>query len=324
MINFTPKSIYKHNNKDMKRVLIMLATYNGEKFLCEQLDSIYNQEDVRIHILARDDGSSDSTIRILEDYAEKYGRMTIIKGENVGAIRNFFLLVQYAVNNMADFDYYAFSDQDDFWFKNKLIVSVTELDKCSNDIRLFCSAEQAADQNLTPLKSMPPLFNNNLASALVASQSGGCTQVMSVGLLKIVNHYSKLPDGRRIMMHDAVVNILAYAMHADIVQHHEPVMYYRLHGNNVVGRSRNIVSLTIGRIKRLINQDPNYKSDFADQVLYLYGDMLPTDSKIVLSKFAHYRNSFSKRMSLLFSKEVYNQSCLDSCGTFFLILFGLL
>ena len=91
----------------MKKVQVLLSTYNGEKYLKEQLDSIIAQKGVDVHILARDDGSKDDTIKILEGYEN----IDIIKGSNIGVCKSFFELI----NKSGEYDYYSFADQDDVW-----------------------------------------------------------------------------------------------------------------------------------------------------------------------------------------------------------------
>ena len=104
------------------KVLILVSTYNGEKYLPEQLDSLYAQEGVDIHILVRDDGSKDNTIGILKNYQGSKGKMTIIEGENIGAGQSFLALINEATTNYPDYDYYAFCDQDDVWYGNKVVI----------------------------------------------------------------------------------------------------------------------------------------------------------------------------------------------------------
>ena len=93
----------------MSKILILMSTYNGEKYLREQIESIRNQtikED--IEILVRDDGSKDGTLEILEEYAE-IGTLQFIRGKNIGSAQSFHELLRIAPK----YDYYAFADQDD-------------------------------------------------------------------------------------------------------------------------------------------------------------------------------------------------------------------
>ena len=95
----------------MKTVQILLSSYNGEKYISRQIDSILRQKDVEIHLLIRDDGSTDGTRAIIKEYEKKYpANVEVVFGENMGWKKSFFTLLRLA----GDYDYYAFADQDDY------------------------------------------------------------------------------------------------------------------------------------------------------------------------------------------------------------------
>ena len=128
----------------MKKVQVLLSTYNGEKYLKEQLDSIIAQKGVDVHILARDDGSKDDTIKILEGYEN----IDIIKGSNIGVCKSFFELI----NKSGEYDYYSFADQDDVWDCDKLVIAINKLEKCNSKPAVYASNTRLVDANLTFLK----------------------------------------------------------------------------------------------------------------------------------------------------------------------------
>ncbi|HHF9279308.1 TPA: glycosyltransferase, partial [Escherichia coli] len=106
----------------LKSMAVLLSSYNGEKYIGEQLDSIikcYRDFDLHIHI--RDDGSVDSTCEIIKEYISKNDSIFLYEGDNVGVIASFLWLVE----NVGDYDYYAFCDQDDVWEPLKLIAATT-------------------------------------------------------------------------------------------------------------------------------------------------------------------------------------------------------
>ena len=106
-----------------EKVLILLSTYNGEKYLEEQLNTILNQttEEISVSIIIRDDGSSDNTIKIINKYINDYDCIKLIKGKNLGPALSFRELI-----NLADetYSFYAFADQDDIWVKGKIEAAV--------------------------------------------------------------------------------------------------------------------------------------------------------------------------------------------------------
>ena len=108
----------------MKKIIVLMSTYNGEKYLQVQLDSILSQENVDLELLVRDDGSTDSTKTILERYQSE-GKLTWYSGKNKKPAYSFFDLL----GKCKDADYYAFADQDDFWHEDKLINAIKRLEK---------------------------------------------------------------------------------------------------------------------------------------------------------------------------------------------------
>lgn len=96
----------------MDKVLVLMATYIGEKYLQEQLDSLYSQQNVDVDILVRDDGSKDSTQKILEENSEKHD-LIWYQGEHKNVQKGFFELMQKGAE--LNYKYYAFCDQDDVW-----------------------------------------------------------------------------------------------------------------------------------------------------------------------------------------------------------------
>ena len=104
----------------MRNILVLMSTYNGEKYLKEQIDSILAQKNVEVTIQVRDDGSTDGTIRILEEY-QKCGKLNWYSSTNMGPAKSFLDLVY---NAPLKYDYYAFCDQDDYWKEDKLYKAI--------------------------------------------------------------------------------------------------------------------------------------------------------------------------------------------------------
>ena len=104
-------------------VAVLMSTYNGEKFLEEQLDSIFSQTGVNVKLYVRDDGSTDCTLHIIDQYAERFPIVKLADNENLGPGFSFMrLLYQYAFE--PEIDFFAFADQDDIWLENKLWIGV--------------------------------------------------------------------------------------------------------------------------------------------------------------------------------------------------------
>ena len=107
-----------------------MSTYNGEKFIREQLDSILAQTYKNIEIVVRDDGSKDNTVSIVKEYMQKNSNITLYEGENLGFIKSFFELL-----TLVEADYYSYADQDDVWMENKIELAVNSLNEFIDKIR---------------------------------------------------------------------------------------------------------------------------------------------------------------------------------------------
>ena len=107
------------------KVIICMSTYNGEKYVKEQIESLLNQTYKNLEIYVRDDGSKDNTINILEEY-EKNNKIHFIKGNNVGVVKSFYECLKEAYDNA---EYFAYCDQDDKWHEDKIERSISKLKK---------------------------------------------------------------------------------------------------------------------------------------------------------------------------------------------------
>lgn len=133
----------------MKTVIIVISTYNGARQIERQLDSIFAQIGVDVRVLVRDDCSKDNTVEVVQKYAQRHpnNRIEIIKGENVGYAKSFWL----GLSMCNDADYYAFADQDDVWKPNKLIKCIDAMQNENNVPQLAYCKMQRSDIKLNRL-----------------------------------------------------------------------------------------------------------------------------------------------------------------------------
>ena len=128
-----------------EKIDIIIPTYNGEKFLSQQLDSIINQTYKNIRIIISDDCSKDSTQEILKEYKEKDSRIEIyLQEENLGVVKNVEFLLNKVENN-----FYMLSDQDDIWLPNKIEKTFEKLQQEQADL-VFGDLE-VVDENLNTI-----------------------------------------------------------------------------------------------------------------------------------------------------------------------------
>ena len=309
----------------MNKVLVLLSTYNGEKFISQQLDSLYNQQDVKIAILVRDDGSKDRTIEILEDYQKQKGQLTIIEGENIGVGPSFYALINEAATKYSSFDYYVFCDQDDVWFPTKVLTGVKVLEESVNKYKMFFSGAINTDANLQPIASSCVRLVNSFGANLVANHILGCTMLINGALLQEINKINTkpftVPNGN-LPIHDAWAAIVAYSLNADVIQSLSGLMYYRQHGHNVIGAGHGFWSIQKNRILRYLGGATHGKANKCIIALQVLDDDIPSQNRDLLKKVADYRRSFKSKFSLLFDKRMYEYGVVDNIGTFLTILFN--
>ena len=209
----------------MDTITILISTYNGGRFLAEQLESIYSQrglEKNRVQIVCRDDGSSDNTKEILRKWKDKLS-ITLIEGKNVGARDSFHILL----NSAPESDYYAFCDQDDVWYEDKLSRAIEAIKKPKtlyfSNIEYIDSEGHSLGRNLLSSE-----FNLSLKRVLMCNPANGCAMVWDKKLHEV---FIKVPYDT-FTMHDEFACTLAL-LFGNIIYDREPSMGYRLHNYNV-------------------------------------------------------------------------------------------
>ncbi len=299
----------------MSTVTILLSTYNGEKYICEQIDSLLKQKNVDVQILIRDDGSKDSTVSLIESYADE--RIIHYAGNNIGVVGSFMELIEKA----PDSDYYAFCDQDDYWLDNKLEKALEKLKEIDNPISLYCSANTLVNENLEPLVNNSKSVNIiTYGGILLKCCSIGCTYVFSKEALQYIR---KKAINTRVMMHDAwILRVIASV--GEVVYDNDSYILYRQHGGNVVGSTNSKLSKWKGRIKR-IRTFTNKSRGNAINELYetCRKDMHDSDKITVLEEFYN-RNRIINRIRILFDKEVRCFGKVDTLILKLFVLFGIL
>ena len=210
-------------------VCVVMGTFNGEKFLKEQLDSIFNQVKVSIKLVVRDDGSGDGTVRILKSF-ERKGLLEFQVGKNLGFSENYIYLLQSVIER--EWDYVAFSDQDDIWDRDKLSKAVERLRV--DGFGMYASKRRiwnglSIDGAIYPRGKIIPTFLNSCFENICA----GCTIVMSRDFARFVLPYLKLPEARGIPF-DSLLYSIAVAQDT-LYFDNDSHIKYRLHANNTIG-----------------------------------------------------------------------------------------
>ena len=280
----------------MYKVAVLLSAYNGEKYIEEQIESIYNQEDVEVTLFVRNDGSSDSTMKILK----KYERAIVFNEPNIGLARSFMKLIQYAGQG---FDYYCFADQDDVWLKDKIIAGCKAIEN-SDKPCLYSSNQTLVDKQKNVIKtryegSVDVSYKQILCNNLIS----GCTMIWNKSLQKLLSE--KMPSNELLdkRIHDVWVGMVAASV-GELIFDKESHILYRQHEANVVGVKKR--SKLKAQLKKLFNKSKrNGRSCLAREILERFGDNLDQEKREFLEMCANYKKSLKMRNALLKDNEIY-------------------
>ena len=229
------------------KIAVLLSTYNGEKFLGEQLDSLLAQSHKNFILVVRDDGSRDRTVSILESYAGDHPeRIHLISrdGVNMGASASFAFLADYVLKSKELLGlksiYMMFCDQDDTWFPEKIekllaAMLATEADNGSTlPIIVHSDLEVVSEQNMVIAKSLISyqgleIERNSFPNLVISNLVTGCTALINEPLAE-----KALPIPEKAIMHDWWLALVAAAF-GKLVYLDIPLVHYRQHGNNAIG-----------------------------------------------------------------------------------------
>lgn len=276
----------------MIRVIVLLSSYNGEKYIKQQIDSILNQTGVEVIIMVRDDGSKDNTISILEDYQRNVSSFELIKGDNCGSTASFSRLLAYAYSKFGNDVLYAFSDQDDVWQKEKLLVASKRLDIKSTIPMLYCSNLTCVDEFLNVLKPMRNRINGfPKSSTLICPIATGCTMVFTPSAAELyVSSYTE-----KVRMHDIWLSQIC-AFLGSVYYDNDAYILYRQHGGNQIGNKSNIKDKLLAKYKSLktLNSQHDREND-AKTFFKQFGNLLSPEDFEMVDTVASYKSSIKKR-----------------------------
>lgn len=217
----------------MRTVKILLAAYNGEKYIQKQLESIYSQENVEVDIVIGDDGSNDKTIDIVKIV---YPEITIHQNTpGTGSAANNFLKMVSELKFEEDFDYVSFADQDDIWLQDKIKKATEELEH--NKADLYCSNLTKWDTSNDTFSNLKKDFPQKKFDFLFEGGSAGCTYVFTKKFAQELQFFLKNLDssGWKHFSHDWLVYFFARSRKFKVFIDGNSYIHYRLHQENVHG-----------------------------------------------------------------------------------------
>lgn len=225
-------------DKTDETIDILLATYNGEKYLKEQINSILEQNYQNIHLIISDDCSTDKTREILQHYKEQDSRVTIFFQEkNLGYIRNFEFLLKQVKSN-----YYMLSDQDDVWLPEKVQKSIECLKQENAD--LVFGDLKVVDKDLNTIypsfgdfmllnRKIKKCIGNYQVNYLYNCVTGCTVLAKSTTIQKVL----PIPYKSKYVAHDHWIGLIT-SLNGKLAYMPETYILYRQHGNNQIGTNK--------------------------------------------------------------------------------------
>ena len=286
-------------------VCILMTSYNGEKFIRQQLDSIFSQTFENWQLIISDDGSTDKTKEIILEYQKIWGeKIQLRKGPQKGFVENFLSL---ACDKKLTADFYAFCDQDDVWLPQKLEIAIKQINNSclNNEPYLYCGRTVYVDEKLdtigqSTLFEQPPSFDN----ALVQSIAGGNTMVFNRASKLLLETVGLVPTPS----HDWWLYLLISGVGGKVFYDPNPLVLYRQHENSIVGENNSIFN-KLKRFLKLVNGRFKAWTDSNIQCLERSENLLTQSANESLLFFIKNRQlSFLKKILNMKSFRYYRQS----------------
>lgn len=300
-------------------VTILLATYNGETYLRQQLDSLLNQTHKELFILISDDLSSDRTPGIIKEYEKRYPNQ-IKSLKNIKASgspqNNFFRLL-----SSADDDYIMLCDQDDIWLPHKVEVTLKEMKqmelKWGNDLPLLVHGdlsvtdeEGAIRQNSMARFQNIAVHDNRFTHYLVENNITGNTVMINRSFLSFLTYIPK-----QCMMHDWWLGLLASCF-GKISYIDQPLLLYRQHGSNQVG-SRGQMEQYVSRLTQKERVKEEYRKMFLQARAFLkqYGQEMDSEKREALEQFVTLPDkSRLEKVRIIWKYKFYKSTIIRTFG----------
>jgi len=294
-------------------ISVLLITYNGERFLKEQLDSIYNQTILPDEVVVSDDCSQDGTIDILREYNQKYGLKYDVNPNNLGYLGNLKKSLEYCQG-----DYIIFADQDDIWFSNRIEAALFKMKQIEKDNRpaiVSCKFIEIDAEGKILSKSFRYKDKHEYYTHLFGCGTMASTSMINLPLLE---YYKSLSEPKDFMM-----GIIA-SMTGDVFRMGAPLFYYRRHDNNTMN------TISTNTKKRIFYK---YIKIFLDKYSTFYSRPLSGLKEINISLSQHFlperfplfnnimlcleQKSFKNKIRILFTISEIN--LIDKVLIFYII-----
>lgn len=293
----------------MKKVMVLLSSYNGEKYISEQLDSLLSQTWNNLKILIRDDGSCDKTVDILEKYRKKYpNKIDFVCEKNIGVIKSFFRLIEMSEES----DYYFFCDQDDVWKKEKVEKAIEKIQileaKNLNKNIGYCSNLKLVDSKLNLIGiSFKRILKPSLSNCFFENIITGCTYSCNKNLFLKIRKEIKKIDISKVIMHDYFFYFIN-TLYGELIYDKDSYILYRQHENNVVGNKKGFFNKNIERLKK-ISSYKNKRYFMFKMLTDIYRNDI---EKLFEIKIIDKYSNIFYRTKYFFSNKIKRQNFIDT------------
>jgi glycosyltransferase involved in cell wall biosynthesis len=299
------------------RTNVLLATYNGARYLREQLQSIEAQTNPAARITVRDDGSTDGTDLLVQEWAEGRPNVRRLRGPRLGAANSFFALLDSCGDEC---DYFAFADQDDVWLPDKIERAVFSLARHRTDEpAMYCSRVEYVDESLGHISYSRTPKKLDFTNALVENIAIGCTVVLNRSARNLLCR--RVPE--KPLMHDWWCYLVVSAL-GKVVFDERPGIKYRQHAGNAVGGTASRIELIRQGITRFRRRSPSTTllSDQAMELRRCFGENLTQQKRNILDRFLTVRGNLWARLRYNATMDVWRQSWIDTATLRAMILMG--
>ncbi|WP_341418211.1 glycosyltransferase family 2 protein [Paenibacillus filicis] len=297
---------------------VVLSTYNGEKYLEAQLDSLLAQTDSNFRLVLRDDGSTDQTLRLLQHKRSQFPYVQWVDAkENLGAKLSFACLVEAALED-PNVNYVMFCDQDDVWHPDKVSRSKREIQLLEKELGMHTPLLvhgdlQVVDADLRQLSSSFVHYQHldptqtSLSRMLTQNVVTGCTMIINRRLAELA-----CPIPPQAIMHDWWIAVVASAF-GRIVFIHEASIDYRQHGSNTLGASA--YTLPNQMYSTYKKKSISFLFEQAEAFRSQYGDRLPARQRDVVEQFIRLKTAPRfRKIKMVYRERFLKHGFLHNIG----------
>ncbi len=299
-----------------KQINVLMSTYNGEKYLREQLDSILGQKDVNLRLFIRDDGSSDATRDIISEYVCNNANIVFINEtsrENYGFNKSFYSLIEKAIELDKDTQLFAFADQDDVWMPDKLSSAIRKIDarleKCKkliSDIPIYYFANKNwTDEQLNIQHQDDMRFcKDDYFDMFMLPPVYGCASVFNRKLAELTLQGDLVEKG---LLYDVYMYRITCLVGGICISDKTPCMLYRRHGKNASGDAMKLSPLTHLYKKMFHSTSFHGMQKYVSDIFENYTTLIPEEQGKLCEHIIKYNSSIRDRVKLILWKKAYSR-----------------